>query len=93
MADCVEQAWLAGGEGVGRRPRLQERDEERVRRLTLTTRGRARLDASAAPVQRLEDLLAGHAGPEHTGTVVAWLRVCADDLDDLPAPPDSGTAS
>ncbi|MGI8648079.1 MAG: hypothetical protein ACR2JX_07640 [Mycobacteriales bacterium] len=67
--------------------RAERTAEERVRRLTLTQKGHARLAAAAVHVQQLEDLLVEHAGPESTGTILAWLRSCADNLDQQPAVP------
>src|SRR3569833_1811995 len=57
--------------------------EQRTRRTAQTTLGRRRLTAATAAVQSYEDLLRGEAGPEHLGTVLAWLRGCAEKLGGL----------
>jgi DNA-binding MarR family transcriptional regulator len=55
--------------------------DRRSRGAALTGTGRKRLAAATATVQKFEDLLSGHAAPEHVGIILAWLRDCADELD------------
>lgn len=53
----------------------------RMKGTDLTPKGRALLDAAAAPVQRIQDRLSARAG-ENEQVILDWLRACAADLDD-----------